>query len=1339
MRKTLLILIALIFTLNCFSQTFQPTKQMLHYDNNLMFLDTNQDFKQNKWTLGWHWDNGFKMSQALNVDEIMFRSGGGNEVIMYRDTVDSIPRMHYYISRISYQHPDSIPRLAHNANLVIRSPYLSPHWILNGWNIAANATMEYEPTYHVNLSNPTANWSPRPNDTTGYAFGFGYVRGYISDSPSDLNYNRLQLFNQDSIRNQIVLKDPWVCNDLSTTIQCDTAPPFNIKSVPVIYNIYNRHVDSIPYSWDSVALNHLFPPRERLYPVEWKGVNFYLSINVRRLNQSDNLLNQNKPFDTVLVIKLPYVTQCRGTYQDSTGWPTDTTRRRGLIKFDSIPYWNFQAKYNLPNGRGLIRNMIGRKGDTAIYITRDMIPRGADNPRDITISAFFVCDNDTNIFRGNHNRGLKGYQGSNVFPGANPWELIDSLQITVEYRGGNMDVGIDWIKIETRPARELAMGYFDNTIISKMQEDLDSLTTTRYRNDSIQPYRWYLVDEPSSQYWFTRHYMTKLVGPVFTFEGGAAIPNTLDSRFQWAYPQYRYYCKPSENWFGMGGILGNFTTPYIQRHTPPTYYTGSDYNKNFGWSWTACYDFPYPHSWPYDQLVPFPDTTVPARIFRMKNSDYETVNARYFNFYKDINFDFRRPNWYFNNYGNGVLLDIERNNQALFDGNNSLNGFLYDSIPWWGQIWNDQRFAFYPHNVLNSHYLTDRARILDAAEFRYFMYKDILLSAKGFIMDGEAEYQDTAFADFQLHHGQKLIDSLPFLWLDSLPAWAFLDSQQIGGDFLSLTDPNELFRNYIEIDTIARHLNINRDRYYVGRRSIRREFKKISDWIKKPSVESTLMDLRLVAGLSKGFQRYYTQNPTYSQDIMNQYIKTNEILTRPLSYDRFYPYYENECKEITHPFQTIDSSFYDITLLKRSGEQNMDTCFYIGVLNKRTGPHILLDSADARGNQDSIVFITAAELDDSIAANPTKWEKYYHKRLGEREITLFFNDTTFQPTLGPDGALYKYLVITELGNTINDSAGYYLWPFWKRDYFDNRIDKHLYPNQPLKVNLLPGEGKILKVQTFNYLVPDTLDLTPPITCDCDAVLAKDNLTFRRNIDCDDTTCLSMEFDLYPCPNTTITSFSLILDSIPDCFKQFYNISLSRDGVDISDTLDMRDHTSPDTLLLPTGPILPNHPRTHLAFTFCPNALVNPHPEICSASDLMGIKAKAYFIAFNCEKELKVRVQTRRCDIQPPDTTSIKYFDRDINKFSDPKYNDFSIVPNPATDQIQIRFTQAILQESKLMIFDIKGNVLQKIDLQPIDANIDFAINTRNLSNGSYYLGVYNQGALIKGKQFIISR
>ena len=369
-------------------------------------------------------------------------------------------RYDYNGNKVNYINPDSPPQIAHNTYLVLNSPYIGYTWSENSmyrdrtgvqrnapWSISHNIGYEYEPTYKVNLADPAAGgrWEPRQYDTTGYAFGFGTVRGYISNNQNDPNYDRLQLY-PDSLAGEIVLAEPWVSTGLSSIAQRNPNTTDHEIIADTVVNIYN---DPTPVSWDTLSgaarLELLMKNTPTMRGEDWKGINFYLSINLRRLDANDNEMNN----DTILEIRMPWV---------SMDTLNDTTRQRGYIKFDSIPAPHYIDTFNL--ARGVMRKLdgfpIGSPKTDVIYITRNMIPKGNELKRDITISAFFVCDGD--IFAPPdgklHNYGLKDFWGTNPFPFATRRQTIDSLKIEVIYRG-NSAIGIDKIKIETPASRKM--------------------------------------------------------------------------------------------------------------------------------------------------------------------------------------------------------------------------------------------------------------------------------------------------------------------------------------------------------------------------------------------------------------------------------------------------------------------------------------------------------------------------------------------------------------------------------------------------------------------------------------------------------------------------------------------------------------------------------------------------------------------------------------------------------------------------------------------------------------------------------------------------------------------
>ncbi len=214
--------------------------------------------------------------------------------------------------------------------------------------------------------------------------------------------------------------------------------------------------------------------------------------------------------------------------------------------------------------------------------------------------------------------------------------------------------------------------------------------------------------------------------------------------------------------------------------------------------------------------------------------------------------------------------------------------------------------------------------------------------------------------------------------------------------------------------------------------------------------------MRLQAGYIKSFRDYYVQHPDIVEDtIINKFISIDS--------SNFHVYNTPKStifnQRPLEPF--VDSTFFDVTLLKHE-DSSLDSVFYIGVQNRRTDPMIIyknpLNSSDKY-----LRFLTTAELDDYCTnggegQTAEYWQDYYWKRLGTREIEIPFN-YTFSDTND-----YNLLRISELDSEsgVLDTAWYFNEPF------NNRVrDTVIGQNRSLFVKLLPGQGKILKVEVLN--------------------------------------------------------------------------------------------------------------------------------------------------------------------------------------------------------------------------------------------------------------------------------
>jgi hypothetical protein len=152
----------------------------------------------------------------------------------------------------------------------------------------------------------------------------------------------------------------------------------------------------------------------------YSGEIWWLSLNINRL---DSDLSTSS--DTVLKIRVKYITDSSNS---------------GSIKFNTLPSnlttntsELFGYSGNSMQSRGLFRNEIEPfNTDTVIVIKKSMIP---SDGTPITISSRFYTIGDDD----DHNLYFQGREDTT--------EKIISLDIEVDYYG-NLDVGLDWIRIE---------------------------------------------------------------------------------------------------------------------------------------------------------------------------------------------------------------------------------------------------------------------------------------------------------------------------------------------------------------------------------------------------------------------------------------------------------------------------------------------------------------------------------------------------------------------------------------------------------------------------------------------------------------------------------------------------------------------------------------------------------------------------------------------------------------------------------------------------------------------------------------------------------------------------
>lgn len=234
-------------------------------------------------------------------------------------------------------------------------------------------------------------------------------------------------------------------------------------------------------------------------------------------------------------------------------------------------------------------------------------------------------------------------------------------------------------------------------------------------------------------------------------------------------------------------------------------------------------------------------------------------------------------------------------------------------------------------------------------------------------------------------------------------------------------------------------------RLYVGMRSMRQTYTEYADRIEairtqigrttsQAATVHPLTNLRLRGWFGKGFSTIEEVHPDAPQCLASVFGVQNHALPRLKTRhpwrrrDRFDP--------VTAPghvdYEPYDSSFVDLTLHALAGDQDMNSRFVIGVLNRRTDPRMQAPNATFNTSSSSVWSFTMYQ--DWINRMATNSGDRFGQR-GAREITIPFKYSH------PDNR-YRLLRIRELGGGIDTVIG---------------------QDRELAITMLPGEGKMLQV------------------------------------------------------------------------------------------------------------------------------------------------------------------------------------------------------------------------------------------------------------------------------------
>lgn len=760
----------------------------------------------------------------------------------------------------------------------------------------------------------------------------------------------------------------------------------------------------------------------------YHGEKWYLTINLKRLNPIVDSLKDNSP---VLSLRIPY---------------TDWGNQNGIIKFRTLPSSTPNDTTNLDyfEDRGVQQNISDTTTADSLLITNNMLPNNGDNYDNITISAEFITDDGNPL--------INNYKFSRKLD-SNNLNHIRDIDIEVVYHG-NTDVAVDYIRIENVTAHHLVRGAADslgrdtnesyrhsrgfkwykhtasdldsvgaNTIKDIIQSAIDTIKIKSNDWADAKIFRLNFQDTENDNYywWGTLRYCNKFANGIFMTRDGMKNPKL-----------YYYYTKSPTKWIGVG-FRGD------DRLMPAPYcINGKDNYKTMG------IKKGYAES---GGGVHFPDTL---------SSDYEVLLDTTEGVYKWD--DLKDDSLYFGQiYGSSVL-------QARYEDQiyhhyfaDTKNNFLYSEKPWYFYelLTNFRREIIIDTiaSTIDTFYSHNNYRIKTFEELMLTRTTAIIHGSKGFIADGDQNklFYDTTKARKMTGGGSVGIGDH-----SKLNDTTDIYSNLVSDDFAN--EHNTWNTNYPEFDKalISENMKVAEDRIYLGPKSIRDFLYQTNMFLNYNSDE--LMNLKLAATMSKGYRdHYHWDEDTYGADtLLHKFVNPND------SNETYSTRLFKKSFTDVHLEEPYDSSFFNMTLLRHK-DADMDSVFYIGVQNRRTDPLIYWTNPD-NVSQKYLRFLSSAEFRDSCINSPDSllYQDYWWKRLGARKVTIPFNYTY------SDTNTYNLLRISEIGSDVDS-----LNQLWHRGekYYDMVTDTVIGENRSLSFNLLPGQGKILKVEV---LKPDTV-------------------------------------------------------------------------------------------------------------------------------------------------------------------------------------------------------------------------------------------------------------------------
>gem|GEM_PF-2410589 len=1002
MRYTITLLVSIIIPLLCQGQTLLPDtiqfSQLRHTlldQKRVLFSDTN--YSNGKLFSMWNYSDGtptaihnyYNMQGGLLVEpqsEIRYPavcSTDTNFLIVVSSVVnsliDSIP-----LSSLSGRHDYKNPLFGLSLHYDVCAPSRVKH--------IAGTTRSYHETF--------PDWS----DKSGGAFGFISRTGGVDSVFADGNKRRVY-FPENITAPTTILSHPYPNDEF-------------VGEHKVTHNVIHQKIF------------------DKIY-----GREVYISVHLRRL---DTITTQ--PDDTVSIVRIPYTTKPgMGILNTPTHYITfDSVPRRDVSPLPmraTLP--PFERGLTLPLHKTIRKDFV---------ITRSMLPP----QKDITLTAHFRLKGDESLPRniildGSENHrlwapNLPAHDTSTAADGT-----IKRMEPEILYMGKS-PVAIDWVRLETPMAQRLLRGEFDHVIQSSLLHTLDSMHHGRFvRNDAWQgaytgKIRWHRIWLPEEEPPRSFH----ALGYVNHILQGRGMTET-NYTTQWLFREF------DENGNGIDGVdPQNLYRATQVRHYSEHFAREANTKENSpGDDYSLIAHNAVPFSWYSRGGIQEKNLGIFNGYFSPdKKEQYTFGNVPVSQMHNEIFYRFLPQ------YHPSSLITIEgyiakyaTDPFMLFDTKHS----------WLASMWWSPRIQMFNYSYNDYKTCTpgitcprtariDGVRMNSGEELRFSLWLQCVLGMKGFAVwtsrskilsdmwDETSNLPDTSGFEFN-ERKMGFISPHQFTishaFLPKNPdnhAWHHNDI--LGSDYVQINDPMRIDIYAQPLDTIAAYQGVQKNKIYLGRKSMRHELKKFQD--KMTSIQTVLARLRLDSWYAKGYKTYSLHRDTTTQMFFENYFDIPSSTTQKLSYDA-------TTKSVVYEKpEAADSSFFDMTILRDSQDS---TSLYIGILNRRLDPvfTILPQESLSFGTtlfdpeistKEKFCSLPTPEFDSLLNmqnTNLTTFHPYCQKGSRHIIIPFDFSSLPIKPTK---------IVLQELGNS------------------ENATIQH---QDKIAVTLLPGEGKILRL------------------------------------------------------------------------------------------------------------------------------------------------------------------------------------------------------------------------------------------------------------------------------------